>query len=68
MGFPQEKRVIEAHAQGEKNTPTQTVWIPFCNVYTNNIYIVKKTKWEGVFDQFSFNSHSLEVTVEKEDL
>lgn len=66
MGFPQEKRVIEAHAQGEKNTPTPTVWIPFCNVYTNNIYIVKKTKWEGVFDQFSFNSHSLEVTVEKD--
>lgn len=60
--------VIEAHAYGEKATQTQTVWIPFCNVYINNIYIVKKTKWEGVFDQFSFNSYRLEVTAEKEYL
>lgn len=33
--------VTEAHTQGEKKY-TQIVWIPFCNVYTNHIYIVKK--------------------------
>lgn len=39
--------------------------IPFGNVYTNDTYTVKKMKEEGVFDQFSFNSYILEVTVKK---
>lgn len=57
--------VIEAQAQGEKNIQTQIVSILFGNVYTNDIYTVKKMKQEGVFDQFSFNSYILEVTVKK---
>lgn len=30
------------HIPREKKKYTQIVWTPFCNVYTNHIYIVKK--------------------------
>lgn len=33
--------VLGAHTQGGKKI--DIVWIPFCYIYTNNIYIVKKT-------------------------
>lgn len=39
--YKEKQMVTEAHTQGEKKY-TQIVWTPFCNVYTNHIYIAKK--------------------------